>query len=191
MRRLLHLVGLAAALTLALFGGHGSPEASQVSFLSIRPVSTPAAPGSAQPRFTVSSRGVLLSWIERSGQTTSFRFAERIATGWSQVRTVAQGSNWFVNWADVPSVIRLDDGSLYGHWLQRSGSDTYAYDVRLARSTNDGRTWTETTTVRRTGDHTFNVRLPAASGPVSLKVIAFDEDGNRVSQEVIRAYNVR
>jgi subtilisin family serine protease len=63
--------------------------------------------------------------------------------------------------------------------------------ARVWTSTNDGRTWTETTTVRRSGDHTFNVRLPAATGPVSLKVIAFDEDGNRVSQEVIRAYNVR
>jgi subtilisin family serine protease len=63
--------------------------------------------------------------------------------------------------------------------------------ARVWTSTNDGRTWTEATTVRRTGDHTFNVRLPAASGPVSLKVVAFDEDGNRVSEEVIRAYNVR
>jgi hypothetical protein len=57
------------------------------------------------------------------------------------VRTVASGRDWFVNWADVPSVLRLGDGSLYGHWLQKSGPDTYAYDVRLARSTDDGRTW--------------------------------------------------
>jgi hypothetical protein len=38
-------------------------------------------------------------------------------------------------------VLRLADGSLYAHWLQKSGADTYAYDVRLARSTDDGRTW--------------------------------------------------
>jgi hypothetical protein len=27
------------------------------------------------------------------------------------------------------------------HWLQKSGSDTYAYDVRLSYSKDDGRTW--------------------------------------------------
>ncbi|NUR55874.1 MAG: exo-alpha-sialidase, partial [Acidobacteria bacterium] len=56
-------------------------------------------------------------------------------------RTVASGTNWFVNWADVPSVVRLADGTLVGHWLQKSGPDTYAYDVRLSYSRDDGRTW--------------------------------------------------
>lgn len=63
--------------------------------------------------------------------------------------------------------------------------------ARVWTSTNDGRSWIEVTNVRQTGDHTFSVRLPAADGPVSLKVVAFDEDGNRVSQEVIRAYDVK
>jgi hypothetical protein len=91
---------------------------------------SPAGPNSAQPQLTVSSRGVLLSWIERDGEKSALRFAERTTTGWTAARTVASGSDWFVNWADVPSVLRLSDGSLYGHWLQKSGADTYAYDVR-------------------------------------------------------------
>jgi hypothetical protein len=41
----------------------------------------------------------------------------------------------------VPSVVRLESGALVAHWLQKSGSGTYAYDVRLAYSTDDGRTW--------------------------------------------------
>ena len=102
---------------------------------------SPAGPGSAQPQLTVSSRGVLLSWIERAGDVASLKFAERTKDGWSAARTVSSGRDWFVNWADVPSVLRLNDGSLYGHWLQKSGPDTYAYDVRLARSTDDGKTW--------------------------------------------------
>jgi hypothetical protein len=44
------------------------------------------------------------------------RFAERTATGWSEPRTVASGADWFVNWADVPSVIRLANGTLVG-WV--------------------------------------------------------------------------
>ena len=117
-------------------------------------MASPAAAGSAQPQLTVSSRGVLLSWIERSGDTATLKFAERRGGGWTAAQTVASGSDWFVNWADVPSVIRLADGSLYGHWLQKSGPDTYAYDVRLARSTDDGRTWTTSFTPHTDGTKT-------------------------------------
>jgi hypothetical protein len=102
---------------------------------------SPAGPSSAQPQLSVSKRGVLLSWIERKGQTATLRFAERTASGWSKARDVASGADWFVNWADVPSVVRLTGGTLVAHWLQKSGPDTYAYDVRLSYSANDGATW--------------------------------------------------
>src|SRR5262249_19603753 len=101
---------------------------------------SPAGANSAQPQLSSSSRGVLLSWIERNGEKATLRFAERTRQGWSVPRTVASGSDWFVNWADVPSVMRLETGTLVGHWLQKSGSDTYAYDVRLSYSRDDGRT---------------------------------------------------
>jgi hypothetical protein len=67
---------------------------------------------------------------------------------------VASGDDWFVNWADVPSVIRLDDGTLVGHWLQKSGPGTYAYDVRLSYSTDDGATWAESFTPHHDGTQT-------------------------------------
>ena len=110
--------------------------------ISVEPLASPAGPDSAQPQLTVSSRGLLLSWIERKGLLATLRFAERTADGWTAPRTAASGSDWFVNWADVPSVQRVADGTLVAHWLQKSGADTYAYDVRLARSTDDGATWT-------------------------------------------------
>jgi hypothetical protein len=115
--------------------------ASQDWALAVQPLASPAAAGSAQPQLSVSSRGVLLSWIERSGTYAALKFAERTASGWTEPRQVAAGSDWFVNWADVPSVVRLASGELAAHWLQKSGPDTYAYDVRLAYSKDDGRTW--------------------------------------------------
>jgi hypothetical protein len=108
---------------------------------ALTPVTSPAAPASAQPQLSVSSRGVLLSWIERDGPRATLKFAERTSAGWSAPQTVASGDNWFVNWADVPSVVRLANGTLAAHWLQKSGPETYAYDVQLAYSTDDGRTW--------------------------------------------------
>jgi hypothetical protein len=136
---LVRAVGLAALAAVAIVGAQ--ERATTPWSLSIEPVSSPAAPNSGQPHLSTSPRGVLLSWIERDGQKAALRFAERTSAGWSAPRSVASGSDWFVNWADVPSVIRLANGTLAAHWLQKSGPDTYAYDVRLAFSKDDGRTW--------------------------------------------------
>jgi hypothetical protein len=109
--------------------------------LALTSIPSPAQGESTAPQFTISKRGVLLSWIERKGAHASLKFAERTASGWSEARTAASGDNWFVNWADVPSVLRMDDGTLVAQWLQKSGSGTYAYDVRLSYSKDDGATW--------------------------------------------------
>lgn len=108
---------------------------------TIERIASPAAASSAQPQLFSSPQGLILSWIERDGEKASLRFAERTASGWSAPQTVASGSDWFVNWADVPSVARLANGTLVGHWLQKSGPDTYAYDVRLSYSKDGGKTW--------------------------------------------------
>ena len=97
---------------------------------------------------------MILSWIERDGANATLRFAERRASGWSLPRTVASGSDWFVNWADLPSVVRLADGTLVGHWLQKSGPDTYAYDVRLSYSRDDGKSWSRSFTPHTDGTRT-------------------------------------
>jgi hypothetical protein len=137
-----------------LWVAHLEPFAAQEWATSVQQIPSPAAPGSAQPQLTVSERGVLLSWIERTGEVASLKFAERTRAGWSEPRTVASGDSWFVNWADVPSVVRLADGSLYGHWLQKSAASTYAYDVRLSRSTNNGTSWSPSFTPHHDGTPT-------------------------------------
>src|SRR5687767_12018171 len=78
-------------------------------------IRSPAKAESAQPQLTVSPRGVLVSWVERSGGDATLKFSERTPTGWTAVKAVASGKDWFVNWADVPSVVRLNDGTLVGH----------------------------------------------------------------------------
>jgi hypothetical protein len=143
---------VASVLAIALSVGCASP--STAPRWSVTPIGSPAPEGTAQPQLTVSNGRVVLSWIERSGRTATLRFAERAGDEWVEPRTVASGDNWFVNWADVPSVVRLADGSLAAHWLQRSGPGTYAYDVRLAFSTDDGRTWSESVTPHHDGTQT-------------------------------------
>ena len=110
--------------------------------IAIEPIPSPASGESGQPQLTVSDHGAILSWIERSGAAATLKFSSRTPTGWSEPKTVAGGTDWFVNWADVPSVVQTGATTLAAHWLQKSGPGTYAYDVRLSFSTDGGRTWT-------------------------------------------------
>ena len=128
---------------------------------------TPALANSAQPQLSVSDRGVLLSWIERAGDLATLRFAERTGSGWTEPRTIASGRDWFVNWADVPSALRLPSGVIVAHWLQKSGPDTYAYDVRLSYSKDDGKTWSPSFMPHQDGtrtEHGFASLFPIGDG---------------------------
>ncbi len=139
----------------ALTGPPGQAPASAPGWpLKIEPIATPAGAQSGQPQLTVSSRGVLLSWVERTGEVAALKFSERTPDGWTTPRTAASGKDWFINWADVPSVARLADGTLVAHWLQKSGSDTYAYDVRLSHSSDEGKTWSPSITPHHDGTKT-------------------------------------
>ena len=149
--------GLAAALSLfaiIVLSAQPQPRGDAPPALAIRPLPTPAAADSGEPQLSTSAGGVILSWIERRGAQAALRFAERIPGGWSAARDVASGADWFVNWADVPSVMRLASGELAAHWLQKSGADTYAYDVRLSHSSDNGQTWSSSFTPHDDGTRT-------------------------------------
>ena len=82
--------------------------------LVIRTTQSPTDGDSREPDLYATYDGrVMLSWVEK---VTEKRYALRSATldgnGWGEARTVSQGENWFVNWADFPSVIALKNGTL-------------------------------------------------------------------------------
>ena len=135
----------------------------------VRELPTPAAEGSIGPNLSVAPDGrVLLSWIERLGDGRhALRFAVKQGDGWSAPRVIAEGADWFVNWADFPSIVALPDGSLAAHWLVKSAAATYAYDVRIARSTDGGTHWSAPIVPHRDGtptEHGFVSLFPARDG---------------------------
>lgn len=86
--------------------------------------------------------------------------------GWGESRTVSQGENWFVNWADFPSVASLRNGTLAAHWLVKSGSSTYAYDVNVSQS-KDGKSWSKSIVPHRDNtqtEHGFVSLIPLSDG---------------------------
>ncbi len=147
---------LLGALALALAASTPSAQEGHRAAWSraIERLATPAGADSGQPQLSVSDRGIILSWIEKQGPGAMLKFSERTDSSWSVSREVASGNDWFVNWADVPSVMRLADATLVAHWLQKSGPDTYAYDVRLSHSKDEGKTWSPSMTPHTDGTKT-------------------------------------
>ena len=133
-------VFLAAAL--ALVGGVDAVSAEQPLFSSAQELAVPAGKGAREPALSAMPDGrVVLSWTEPAGQGFAVRVALGNAKGWSEPRTVVESPKLFVNWADFPSAIALPDGRLVAHWLKENGESSYAYDVNIALSSDEGRSW--------------------------------------------------
>ena len=124
----------------------------------------PAGPGSGQPNLFARPGGpVLLSWIEsREGEDTLL-FSRWSQGAWQPATTIASGNDWLVNWADFPSLSALDDRQLAAHWLKRTGSDTYDYEVVVWTSDNGGSNWSESLLPHaesKLGEHGFVSLVP-------------------------------
>jgi hypothetical protein len=182
--------------------------------LAIQPLELPVPAGSAMPQLSVTGERAIVSWIEtapveNAGSRASLKFAERTAPGWSDARTVASGTDWFVSWADVPSVIRLDDDTLAAHWLQTTDAANEAYDLRLSFSKDGGRTWTPPVSPHHDGTKTQHgfaslFQMPGAglglvwldgrataldqkngNDNMSLRAALFDRAGRQVSESLV------
>jgi hypothetical protein len=86
---------------------------------------------------------VILSWVEQApaGRTSTLEFAQRTETGWSPPITAASGEDWFVSYADPPTVMRLSDGTLVASWLVLTDILKEATELHLSYSTDEGKTW--------------------------------------------------
>ena len=132
-----------------------SADAASSWMVDVGSVPSPAAPGSGYPQLTVSDRGVMLSWVESVGFiTTSLKFAERTASGWTAPLTVASGDDWFVSYADPPTVMRRSDGTLVAAWLVLTDLVFEASDLQLSYSSDNGRSWAPTFTPHHDGTRT-------------------------------------
>ena len=94
----------------------------------------PAALGSSGPHLTRGEAGELyLIWMEpiEKGRTR-LQLAVLEKESWRVLGTIADGPNWFVNWADYPTVLALRDGRFAAHWLEKRGSGKYSYGMKAA-----------------------------------------------------------
>jgi hypothetical protein len=142
------LVLVIATAAISSTGGSDSPERQNADSgpYEITSLRFPAGPGSGEPFLTARDGVTYASWLEAGENgVTRFLFSRLDArkTIWSEPVQIAEGDNWFVNWADVPSIAIGPDNRMAAHWLERSGLDRYAYGIRFSLSADAGKTWTE------------------------------------------------
>lgn len=164
-RALRRWLGIATLCAMGFLSGCAESVSDTVRFLN-----TPSGPGSAEPHLARSEDGtVVLSWLEPDKQDIALRYARLSAGTWLPPQTVALGNDkdWFVNWADFPSVNPIKGDLWAAHWLAKRPGGTYSYDVVVALSQDGGLSWGTPITPHTDGtrtEHGFVSLFPWQSG---------------------------
>jgi hypothetical protein len=153
---------------------------------------SPAGEGSGEPYLSSTEDGIAMSWLQRAeAGGHDLRVARLTADGWSDATVAAHGEDFFVNWADFPSVVQGGDGKLWAHWLRRTEGPGLAYDIDVAHSADGGATWSEPWTPHEDGtatEHGFVTLFPSEDGVgmawLDGRGYAPDADGNPPRREM-------
>ena len=130
--------------------------------LEFREIIVPTIESGQSRVFTSRTGDIYLSWIEYTNNDSfALQYSKWNSSSWKDPITITSGKDWFVNWADFPSLVVTDDGDMAAHWLQMRGSGTFEYDIHIAQS-SDGATWDESFIPHRD-------RLAAEHGFVSMQ----------------------
>lgn len=165
------VAGLVSAASLLLLPGCAGDSVQTVSWDAV-PVEAPFLESGGMPHLSPSGDGAILSWWSREDGGHALRAVRwSRGDGFGEVRTVTRGDDFFVNWADYPSVVEVAPAKWVAHWLQRNGEGTFAYGIRTAVSTDDGVSWSDPWTPHEDGtatEHGFVSTWPDGAGGWSL-----------------------
>ena len=132
-----------------------------------RELAVAAAEGSAQPHLDLNEDGgAVLNWLEPAGDSYALRVSTNAGDSWSAPGTVATGDDWFVNWADFPSVTPIGGDVLAAHWLVYQAQG-FGYDAVMSISADGGATWRDPFLLHADGtdtEHGFVTLFPWRDG---------------------------
>jgi len=177
----------------------------------VTPLASPSGAGSRYPHLARLDQGpVVLSWLQALPQGGfALQHSAWRDGGWGSIGTVASGADWFVNWADFPSVVPISATTWAAHWLQQKPGSVYSYDVRIAVSNDAGLNWSAPMSPHDDGtptEHGFVTLYPVggtthavwldgrhtagghdhaggAAGAMTLRSAGIDIDGRRVGAD--------
>jgi hypothetical protein len=131
-------------------------------------ISNPTGQGSGMINITDGPAGLYFSWIEEIPDIGhGLKYATYANNRWYETSEIARGDDWFVNWADFPTMAVFDDGRMAAHYLQKSGEGTFHYDVVLKFYNPETGLWSEPELLNTDGlqaEHGFVSLLPLDNG---------------------------
>ncbi len=133
---------------------------------SIQDIETPCIHGGEPNLFYSTTSELYLSWIEYADETIDvLKFSKWHNNQWSKPENISSGTDWFVNWADYPSIVSYNSGykTLAAHWLQKSAEGTYDYDIHVSQSIDGGTNWMPSFILHNDGiaaEHGFVSMIP-------------------------------
>ena len=137
------IVALLAATLLVTVAVPKGRVAARTTAAELQQIESPTGPGASESNLAVGPDGtVFLSWMEPAPDSAmALRFSSWDGAKWTAPQTIRSARDFFVNWADFPSLAVNSNGRMAAHWLQRFGTTSYAYDVRISQSADGGKTW--------------------------------------------------
>ncbi len=92
--------------------------------------------GTHLPRLTKADNKIAISFLKTDTAESSLFYQPMPFGVYAKKDALRSGTDWFINWADFPSVVRYKDKQgntrQFSHWLQYSGEGTYDYDIYAA-----------------------------------------------------------
>ena len=167
-------------------------------------------PENSSESFLLSTdKDLFISWTEQV-LDSNFLYVTKLEGGsWSNKKLITKGTDWFVNWADFPSISYNNlSNSIFSFHLQKSSEETFSYDVNY--HINSKETWKDMNKIHDDNtfsEHGFVSSIPYkdgfmvswldgrntygvgdhghAKGAMTIRSAVLDFKGNIVSQNVI------
>lgn len=135
-------------------------------------IEAPAGDNASLPYLVTGEDGLLyFSWVEKQDSGwVELKYARLEGSTWTNPELIASGSDWFVNWADYPMIAVDKEGNMTAHYLAKSSSGTYSYDVNVVYKPIGGE-WSSPLIPHKDGtptEHGFVTMLPQNDGTFRL-----------------------
>jgi hypothetical protein len=168
-------------LTLLAFSGLylASCTSAPPAHVAVQDIPFPGGAETSLPSLSSDGTQLLLSWVTTpTDSTAQFHFARLGAEGtWSSPEQIAEGSNWFVNWADYPALVQ-NKGSLLAYHLQKSSPGKFSYDILLHALPKGGQIWRSGLPLHRDSTQTEHGFVSAAAYTDSTFLVSWLDGRN-------------
>jgi len=165
------MMALALGCSAAEAGGPAGSSQPSLRLTNSREIAAPGGAGARCPRISSDGKGRLfLSWLAPAPEKGYALQVASFSNGqWSGPTTVVKGPDLVANWADTPALLVGSQRRLFVSWLESTGP--HSYDIYVAASQDDGKTWSEPAVPHRDGkktEHGFVSMTSAANGGADL-----------------------